>query len=223
MFIGHFAVAFAAKQAAPRTSLGTLFLASQFLDLLWPLFLLLGLEHVRIDPGNTAVTPLDFHDYPFTHSLVTTMGWSLLVGACLFILRRDVHAALVAAFCVFSHWILDLVTHRPDLPLAPSSQLYFGLGLWNSLWATIVVETGLFAAGVFLYVRQTSSSNKAGSYALWTLIGFLLLIYAANLFGPPPPGEREIAVLGNAAWLLVLWGYWVDRNRQTVERSDKSN
>src|SRR3989339_132004 len=117
MFIGHYAVALAAKKGAPKVSLGTLFIAAQLVDLLWPLFLLLGLEHVRIDPGNTAFTPLDFYDYPITHSLVGAVGWSMLLGGVYYGFRRERKSAVVIGLVVFSHWILDLITHRPDLPL----------------------------------------------------------------------------------------------------------
>ena len=213
MFIGHYAVALAAKKAAPRTSLGTLFLAAQFLDLLWPALLLLGLEHVRIDAGNTAVTPLDFYDYPITHSLAGAVLWSLLLGILYRVIRRDVRGAVVVGACVFSHWILDFVTHRADLPLWFTGSARAGAGLWNSLVWTLVVEVGLFAAGIAIYLRSTRSKDRTGVFAFWSLILVLFAIYCGNLFGPPPPGEGAIAVVSNAAWLFVLWAYWADRHR----------
>lgn len=213
MFIGHFAVALAAKKAAPKTSLATLFAASQFVDLLWPLFLLLGLENVRIDPGNTAVTPLDFYNYPFTHSLIGAIGWSVLFGGLYYFRRKQLREAVVVALLVFSHWLLDLLTHRPDLPLMGNDSIKFGLGLWNNLWGTIIVEFGMFAAGAYLYYSSTTAKNKTGAMAFAALIIVLALVHIGNLFGPPPPDEKVIAVAGHAMWLFVVWGWWIDRNR----------
>lgn len=217
MFIGHYAVALGAKKVAPGVSLGTLFLATQMVDLLWPLFLLLGFEHVRIDPGNTVMTPLDFYDYPITHSLLGAVAWSLLTGLLYYGFRSNVRNALVVAGAVISHWILDLLTHRPDLPLGFGSTVYVGLGLWNSLWGTLLLELSLFLAGLFLYAGCTRARDRYGSYGLWSLAAVLLLIYAGNLFGPPPPSEAAIALAGNASWLFVFWAYGVDRHREPGE------
>ncbi|MGH2567706.1 MAG: metal-dependent hydrolase, partial [Bacteroidota bacterium] len=217
MLIGHFAVAFAAKKAAPKTSLGTLFLSVQFVDLLWPLFLLLGLEHVLVEVGNTAVTPLNFYDYPITHSLAGAVAWSLVFGGVYFALRNYKAGAWTVGLGVFSHWILDFITHRPDLPLGFGVDVFFGLGLWNSPAATVVVETALYAAGLALYLRSTVAKDKSGRYGLWGLVVVLFLIYLANLFGPPPPNEEMIAIAGNASWLFVLWAYWVDKHRSVKE------
>ncbi|MDP1675523.1 MAG: hypothetical protein Q8L88_01565 [Bacteroidota bacterium] len=213
MFIGHFAVALAAKKAAPKTSLATLFAAAQFVDLLWPIFLLFGLEHVRIDPGNTAITPLDFYDYPITHSLVGAIGWSLLFGAVYYFRRKLSRQAVVVGLLVFSHWILDLITHRPDLPLLGNNSMKFGLGMWNSFAATVTVESLMFIGGVWLYMSATQSKNKIGTYAFAGLVAFIAFIHIANIFGPPPPNIQMIAIAGNASWLFVLWAWWVDKNR----------
>ncbi len=216
MFIGHYAVALGAKRAAPGVSLGTLFLATQMVDLLWPLFLLLGFEHVRIDPGNTVMTPLDFYDYPITHSLLGAVAWSLLTGLLYYGFRSNVRNALVVAGTVLSHWILDLLTHRPDLPLGFGSTVYVGLGLWNSLWGTLLLELCLFLAGLFLYTGCTRARDRYGSYGLWSLAAILLLVYAGNIFGPPPPSEAAIAIAGNAGWVFVVWAYVVDRHREPL-------
>ena len=216
MFLGHYAVGFAAKRVAPRTSLGTLFLSVQLADLLWPIFLLLGLEHVRIDPGNTVVTPLDFYDYPITHSLVGALGWAVLLGLGYFIARRYSRGAWVVAGCVFSHWILDWITHGPDLLLMPGGTAHVGLGLWNSLWGTVLVEGSIFVAGAVLYWRFTSAQDRVGHYAFWSLVIILVAIYALNLSGPPPPSVRAIGIVGLAGWLFVPWGYWIDRHRRPV-------
>ncbi|HTY35718.1 MAG TPA: hypothetical protein VMH23_01335 [Bacteroidota bacterium] len=218
MFIGHFGVGFGAKKAAPKVSLGTLFMAAQFADLLWPVLLLLGWEHARINPGNTVVTPLDFYDYPISHSLVGALFWSALFGGVYFLARRSGRNALLCSAVVFSHWLLDLATHRPDLSLGLGGNVYFGLGLWNSLVGTILVEAAVFAGGVILYVRSTRAKDRIGSIGLWALIVFLVVIHLANLFGPPPPSMSAIAVAGNATWLLVIWAYWIDRHRVSNEK-----
>jgi len=216
MFIGHFAVGMGAKALAPRVSLGTLFLAAQFVDLLWPTLLLLGIERVRIDPGATRVTPLDFAYYPVTHSLAMAILWALGFALVYQALRRYPRGALVVGAAVVSHWLLDAVAHRPDLPLYPGGGPLIGLGLWSSLAGTLVVELSLFAAGIGLYLRATRSRDATGTWAFWALVAFLGAIYAANIFGPPPPSVQAIAWAGHAQWLLVAWGYWVDRHRDAV-------
>jgi hypothetical protein len=213
MFIAHFGVGFAAKAAAPKTSLGSFFLASQFVDLLWPSFLLLGLERVRIQPGNTLVTPLDFSYYPFSHSLAAVVVWAILVALVYQTIRHYQRGAWVLGLAVVSHWVLDLVVHRPDLPLVPGGGSKVGFGLWSSLGGTLAVEFAIFAIGVFLYLRATRAADKTGSYALWAVVVFLAAAYLANVFGAPPPGVAAIAWVGQAQWLIVIWAYWVDRHR----------
>jgi len=161
MFLGHYAVALAARRATPRGSLGALFFAAQFLDLLWPILLLAGVEHVRIAPGITRFTPFDFYDYPISHSLATSVGWALIVGAGYFAWRRDARTAAIVGALVASHWVLDLVMHRPDLPLAPGGGPLVGLGLWRSVPVTLALELGMFAAGVAIYLRSTRSGSRA--------------------------------------------------------------
>ncbi len=216
MFIGHFAVGMAAKRSAPQLSLGTFFLATQLLDLVWPVLVLAGVEHVRIAPGITRVTPLDFTHYPWTHSLVASILWGALLAGILILAKRDRRSALVAGAVVVSHWLLDWVSHRPDLPLAPGTAGRYGLELWASLPGTLIVELGLFAAGVVLYARSTRALDRRGHWAWWTLVAFLLTVYLANLFGPPPPSEPAIGWAALAMWLLVAWGYWVDRHRTAI-------
>jgi hypothetical protein len=215
MFIGHYAVGFAAKRLAPMLSLGTLFLAVQLADLLWPTLVLLGVEEVRIAPGITAVTPLDFVYYPYSHSLLTLAGWGVLLGAGYAAIRRaGPGAGLVLALGVLSHWVLDVISHRPDMPFGFNGGGRVGLGLWNSLPGTLAVELTLFALGVALYARATIPRDRAGRWSFWALVAFLLVVYLANLFGPPPPSVAAVAWAGHALWLLVLWGYWIDRHRE---------
>lgn len=215
MFIGHFGVGFGAKAVAQKTSLGTLFLAAQFIDLLWPTLLLLGLEEVRIAPGITKVTPLDFVHYPISHSLLAVIGWAMLFVGAYQVLRHYQRGAMVVGLAVISHWVLDFVTHRPDLLLYPGASERYGLNLWSSLPATIAVELALFIAGLWLYVRSTKPIDATGRWALWGLAAFLLVIYAGNLFGDPPPSVTALAWVCEAQWLLVVWGYWVDNHRES--------
>ena len=217
MFIGHHATAFALKPIAPRVSLGTLFAATILLDLIWPILLLLGIEHVRIAPGITAFTPLDFYDYPITHSLLAVLGWSVAAAVVYWLLRKSARDAAIVGFAVLSHWIVDFLVHRPDLPLWPGGPKA-GLGLWSSVPATIVVEVGFFAIGLALYLRATRARDRIGTIALWSLVVFLGILYVANLISPPPPDAKSIAFAGLAQWLFIPWGIWIDRHRSPARR-----
>jgi hypothetical protein len=217
MFIGHFGVAFGSKKIVPSVSLGTLILAAQLLDLIWPILLLLGVEHVRIDPGNTAFTPLDFYDYPITHSLLLVLIWSLLFGGVYYGLKRRWKGAVLVGCAVLSHWVLDFITHRPDLPLLPWGQSYAGLGLWNSIPATVIVEWAIFVVGVVLYALATRPIDRIGRYAFWGLVAFLVLSSIASM-GSVPPSVDAIAYTSLLLWLLVPWGYWIDRHRQPASQ-----
>jgi len=204
---------------APAASLGTLFLAAQFVDLLWPTLLLLGLEHVAIVQGITRVTPLDFYDYPISHSLLAVVGWAVLFAAIYLMLRKYRRGAIVCGAAVVSHWLLDLIVHRPDLPIHPGGHQLVGLGLWSSLWATLAVELLIFGGGLWLYVRSTHARDRIGSVSLWTLVGFLLLVYVGNVLGSPPTDVAAIAWVGQAQWLLIAWGFWIDRHRTAAPGS----
>ena len=212
MFLGHFALAMAAKKIAPKASLGTLVLSAQFADCLWPVLLLLGLEHVRIVPGTTRVTPLDFISYPISHSLLPQSAWGFLLGGAYFLWRRDLRTALVVAALLPTHWLLDYLAHRPDMPLYPGGPKV-GLGMWSSLSLTLSVEFGLFLIGLLLYLRATRSQGPA-SYGLWSLVLFLAAVYAASVLGPPPPNVRIVALSALALWLIVPWTAWADRQRE---------
>lgn len=218
MFLAHFGVGFAAKSLAPRVSLGSLFLASLFLDLLWPTLLLLGVEGVRIAPGATAVTPLVFEHYPFSHSLLAAAGWALLMACGYLLVRRKRAGACMVGALVLSHWVLDAIVHQPDLPLFPGSALFIGLNAWSSLWLTLSIEVSLFLLGVWLYARATRPADGVGRWGFAALVIFLLAIYAGNLFGGPPPNVKAIAWVGQLQWLLVLWGYWIDGHRHSSSR-----
>jgi len=215
MFIGHFGMALAGKRVAPRTSLGMLILAAQFLDLLWPIFLLLGMEHVRVSPGITKVQPFDFYDYPYSHSLTMALRWALAVGLLYFLVRRYVRGAWVLSVLVLSHWVLDFISHRPDMPLWPGGPKY-GLGLWNSWPASIAAECVLFGGGIWLYLWTTRSRDRIGVYAFWTLMILLFAGWAASLVAPPPPDVHQLALGALSLWLTVLWAWWADSHRELV-------
>jgi len=212
MFLGHFALALAAKKAAPKASLGTLVLSAQFADCLWPVLLLLGFEQVRITSGTTRVSPLDFVSYPISHSLLMQMAWGLLLGLLYFFWRRDLRTAMLLGLLLPRHWLLDYFAHRPDMPLYPGGPRY-GMGMWNSLPLTLAVEYGLFLAGLAVYLSATRT--KSGhSYALWLFVVFLAAMYPASLFGPPPPSVRVLALSAIAIWLTIPWAAWSDRQRE---------
>jgi hypothetical protein len=208
MFIGHIAVGLAGKRATPGVSLAAWLTSVQFVDMLWPIFLLLGLEHVRIAPGITRFTPLDFYDYPITHSLVGATVWAAVFAAGSLYVYRNTRVALLLGAGVVSHWVLDVISHRPDMPVLPRGP-YIGLGLWNSVTATLALELTMFAIGLVLYIRGGGAGRRRVSF--WLLMGFVLIAYFAAAFAPPPPDVRTLAWTGLSAWLLVPWAWWADR------------
>ncbi len=213
MFIGHFGLAFAAKRAAPRTSLGTTFVAAQLADLFWPILLLAGAEQVRISPAShNPLLTLDFVSYPWSHSLVTQLVAGAAFGALYFALTRYGTGAIVVGLLVPSHWLLDLVVHVPDLPLYPGGAARFGLGLWRNPVSTVIVELIVYSAGVLVYARTTRAMDRIGRFGLWALVVVLLALYAAS-FGPPPPSVKALAWTALIGWPLTAWPWWVDRHR----------
>lgn len=213
MFAGHAAVALAARPRLPRQSLGWLFAAAFFLDLIWPIMLLFGIEHVVVDPGNTAFTPLYFVSYPWSHSLLMAIGWGLVfAGVALRGLSPWRDFTWLAALVV-SHWLLDMLTHAPDLPLTPGESIKLGLGVWRSIPLTLVIEGAFFVGGLTIYARRTVARDRTGSWALWSLLALIFVIWVAGPFSPPPPSERAIATVGLLMWLFPLWGAWADRHR----------
>jgi hypothetical protein len=213
MFLGHYAVALGAKRAAPAVSLGTLFAAAAFLDLVWPLLVLAGVEHVAIAPGNTAFTPLDFQSYPYSHSLLMSLVWALVFGGAYLLHKRRVLSAVVIGVLVMSHWVLDAIAHRPDLPLIPGGSERVGFGLWDSIAGTLAVELTMFATGLVIYLRTTRALDRTGTWGFVALAAFLLVIYAGAVFGPPPPSANAVAWSDMGQWLVIIWAGWVDRHR----------
>jgi len=214
VFIGHFAVAFASKKVAPKVSLGTLVIAAAFLDVVWPVLVLLGVERFRIVPGFTAINPFDFVYYPWSHSLLMTAVWALLFALVYFAVRGDRAGAVWLGIAVASHWVLDFVSHRPDLPLYPGGETRLGLGLWQSVPATFAVEGLMFAAGIALYMQSTKVKDRIGTVAWWALIALLVVLYIPGPWSPPPPSENVVAIVGIIALAIFApWAYWIDRHR----------
>jgi len=215
MFVGHFAVAMVAKARAPRLSLGALFVSGQALDLIWPVLVLAGVEQVKVDHTATAFTPLDFVSYPWSHSLLMTLVWSLVAFGIAKVARRSTLESATVSLLVASHWFLDFLTHRPDLPLWPNGPKV-GMGLWNNEQGTLIIELLLFAAGIAVYLRVRPSVTRKRPWVFWSLVIFLTVMYLVNAFGPPPPSDAPGAMIAGPAlamWLLVAWGVAADRAR----------
>ncbi len=219
MYIGHVAVGFAMRGATVRTardegpSLGTCVLAAVLADVLVGAFMIAGIEHARVVPGITAVVPFDLYDYPWSHSLVMLAVWAAVMAAVYFVARRRAAAALLLAAGVLSHWVLDAVSHRPDVPIGIHGP-YIGLGLWYSKLATVVVEGALFAGAVALYARATTPRDRVGRWALVGLVTFLVATWAPLFFPAPPPSADVLGWTNLASLFLVGWAYWTDAHRR---------
>jgi hypothetical protein len=204
MFLGHFAAGLLASRIEKRLPLGTAFMAAQLPDALWPYFLLTGVETVTIAPGDTAMTPLRFDAYPWSHSLLMVGTWGGLLAVVYRAVGRARGAASLLAVLAVSHWVLDFITHRPDMPLVPWGGPKLGLGLWNSVALTVAVEALMFVGAVLFYARGRSVRR-----GFWMLMATLGTIYAANVLGPPPPGVTPMAVSMVILVPLVWW--WGNR------------
>jgi hypothetical protein len=217
MFIGHFALGYAAKRWVPQVSLALLFAGALFADLLWPVLVAFGIEQVRIAPGITAATPLEFISYPYSHSLLTLIVWGVLAGWIWMRWYRSTAVFFVVLALVVSHWVLDFITHIPDMPLYPGGPK-FGLGLWNSIAGTFAVETVMFVIGVWIYTRATRARDRIGMWAFVGLTAFLGIGFITNVSAPPPP---SIAALWIMALLLggltIALAWWADRHRMSKE------
>ena len=213
MFVGHSAVALLARRRSPSVPLGTFLVATFALDLIWPVLLLLGIEQVRIRPGATPFNPFVFTWYPWSHSLLLAIGWGVL--ATLLARWRSIapRDARLIGMVVVSHWVLDFVTHVPDLPLAPGSLLRLGLGLWRSIPGTLAVEGTLYVVAISLYLASTRPRDSIGTWGMWSFLLLSAFLWAMGPWSPPPPTETALAWFANVAWLLIAWGAWSDRHR----------
>ena len=218
MFIGHFGVAMAGKRVAPKVSLPVLFLAAQFADTLWPLLVAAGIETVRIAPGDTKYTPLQFVSYPWSHSLLMLIIWGILFGTIYRLYTGDGRGGVLIGALVVSHWVLDWITHRADMALYPGGPK-FGLGLWNHPTASMAVEVVVFAIGVAIYEGTTKGKDKKGQYAFWLMVVLFLVGFSAASGGAPPPSVKAIWMGSIAAIALgLLLASYIDRHR-TLEDS----
>ena len=214
MLVGHFAVGFVGKRVEPKLSLGTLVLAAMLADFMWVFFLLAGIEQVQLRPGRGAANYGVAVNIAWSHGLLTDAVWAALFAAAYFLRRRHARGAWVLFAAVLSHWLLDFVAHRPDMPLAPGVHRYFGLGLWASVPATVIVEGGFWLLAVIMYVRATRPKHWAGVYAFWPVVALLTLAWYNNVAGPPPPNPRAAPVASLVFFsLAVAWAYWMNRLR----------
>jgi hypothetical protein len=223
MFLGHYGVAFALKRAEPKLSLGTLFVAVQLPDLLWGIFVLLGWEHARIVPGYTAITPLEFLDYPISHSLVGVIAWSIVAAGLYYSwptrdTSRHWQAAAMVGLAVFSHYPLDVLVHVADLPLIGNSSAKLGLGLWNDPMATLAAEAVVFAGGLALYLARRSHRHPVRIGRILVVVLLLAGTYLASVYGPPPPSMTVVAVT-DIAFILGMGALagWADRRATPQE------
>jgi hypothetical protein len=219
MLVGHVAVGLAGKRMAPQISLGTLVLAALLADLLWCVFLIGGIEHVEIvHRGTKLMNSTVVSRIAFSHGLAPDLIWAALLAAVLFARSRNWRGLWIVSAAVVSHWVLDCATHNPDMPLAPGLQTVFGLGLWNSLPATLVVEGGLWALGIVIYLRAAKARSRISAYAFWGGAVLWTLAWYNNIAGPPPASDMRAAAISSLIFfgLVVLWAYWMDRLRQPV-------
>lgn len=216
MLVGHFAVGLAARRIAPKAPMALLLTAPLVLDLLWPLFFFTGIERFEIDQDQRAFLVLELIDVPWSHGLVASIFWAALLAVPYFLWRRDARGAWVLGALVLSHWVLDVVTHQPDMPLWWGGPR-LGLGLWYSTIGTVVVELLFTAACVFLFVRAQPASGPSGVASLWVPGALMMAVYLHSAFGAPPPGAAVAAGAGLSLWLTPLWGWWLDRARLREE------
>lgn len=218
MFAGHYGVSFLVKKLEPRVPLWMLFLAAQLPDLLWAVFVLLGIEHYRIVPGITASLPLDLYYVPYSHSVVAAVAWSAVAfAACRWVVPvsrlRSNRSAFFLAPAVFSHWVLDLVVHRPDLPLYDDAHKV-GFGLWNYPVVALALESVLLFGGMFVYLRSTTATSFAGRYGMVFFGLFILAVHCLLFWGPLPSSPAEGAVeLGLLYLILSGLVFWLERKR----------
>ena len=216
MFVGHYAAALALKKFEKRASLGVLFLAVQFVDILFFPFVLLGLERMNIVENFTQSTHFELEFMPYTHSLVASLFWAGVAYAIfrwLFVKNNSV--AVVVALAVFSHWLLDLITHTPDLPLWSDTSLKLGFGLWNNAIATYVVEAILLVGALWFYLRSTSATSAVGRYGMSVFVVFLILLNVVNIFGPMQ-GDSKVVLAVSALtsyFLFAAVAFWLDTKR----------
>lgn len=218
MFIGHYGLALGAKKIAPKVSLLMLFVAVEFVDILWPFLLLFNIEQVKIHPGFTEVTPFEFVHYPFTHSLLMGVVWGLVIGFIYWLFQKDRKSAIVVGLAVLSHWFLDFMVHIPDLPLTPFGEEKVGLGLWNYKILTLIIESIIFFGGLVIYAKSTKAVNSYGNWGLWVMATFFVIANIYNMFGPPPEDSIMALFISFVVLQIIILAlaFWVDKNRVSI-------
>lgn len=213
MLVGHLAVGLIAKPYEPKISLGTWILAALLSDFIFFTLLIAGIEHVEVVPGanvNRAVG----RDIVYSHGLLMNLVWATLFASIYFLRSRYSRRALLLFAVVLSHWVLDVISHRPDMPIAPGTHQVFGLGLWNSLPATLIVEGGFWLLGIIVYARATQALGRTGTYAYWIGFALLTLIWRGNISGGIDPNPVKAGIGGLIVFgLMVVWGHWMNRLR----------
>jgi membrane-bound metal-dependent hydrolase YbcI (DUF457 family) len=214
LFVGHYGVSFVAKAYRREIPLWLLFVAVQLIDVFWAIFVLFGIERVRIVPGYTASSPLDLYYMPYTHSLLGAALWSIAFGAlCVFIYRWNRAAGVIAGLAVFSHWVLDLFVHRPDLALY-DSHMKMGFGLWNYKWPEFILEVLLLFIGIYLYMRSTRANGDLGRYGFVVFGIVMLAMQASQFYAPPPLSGNMVAMSALFAYaLFAAIAAWLERKR----------
>jgi len=205
MFVGHLAVALAAKRAVPKAPLGWLMAAATALDLVWPLFLLAGIEHVRMRAGATAFTPLVFDSYPWSHGLVMAVLWGILLAALGRWRGFSPRICLWLVGLVVSHWVLDFLTHAPDMPLWPGRSPRLGLDLWNSIPGTFALEGAMWGVGIALYLCGRRATRWIGPLAFWSFVAISTVMWVTGPWSPPPPNQQFLAWFALIGWIVLPW------------------
>ena len=216
MFVGHYAASLALKRFEKRASLGVLFLAVQFVDIVFFPFVLLGIERVNIVENFTQSTHFELEYMPYTHSLVGFLIWAGLAYALFrWVIVKSHSVAVVVALAVMSHWLLDVIVHTPDMPLWNDASLKLGFGLWNNAVATYVLEAVLLLAGLWLYLSATKATTRTGKYGMGIFVVLLLLVNIVNIFGPLQGDSKLVlAVSALVAYLLfAAVAFWLDTKR----------
>jgi len=214
MFVGHCAVALVAKRAEPTINLGTFVFAAMFADFAWCVFMLLGVEHVQFKSGMGAGNYFYATNIAMSHSLLMDAVWATLLGSVYLLWRHFPRGALILFLVVLSHWLLDVVSHRPDMPIAPGMHAHVGLGLWNSIPATLLVEGGFWSLAIILYVRVTRPKSLTGNFVFWSGVVLLTLVWFSNIAGPPPQNPKAAPFASLIVFsMTVAWAYWVNRVR----------
>jgi hypothetical protein len=215
VFVGHYGPSLATKAAKNSIPLWVLFIAVQLLDVFWSIFVLLGIEKVRITPGITATNPLDLYYMPYTHSLLGAMLWSIAAGISYYVFRKadGVPAAELVGAAVFSHWVLDWIVHRPDLPLYDNS-FKMGLGLWNHPVFAFLLEIAVLFSGMYLYMKTTTRVARGGGFGV-VIFGFAMLAVQAYVFFGPPPASDKAAAVSALVFYFAFAGiaFWLERKR----------